>query len=93
MRSMHTAGSNPDIAAHVDARVVDDESVQYHSGMSENDESDAYLEAASRFLDLPIRPEHRADVIIAFNVLVAFGRLVTEFKLDEQVEAAPRYRP
>ena len=61
--------------------------------MNAHEEIEAYLEAASRFLDLPIRPEHRADALAAFAVLAAHGRLLKEFSLPEEVEAAPRYQP
>jgi hypothetical protein len=53
----------------------------------------AYLDAASALLELPIRPEHRDEVEAAFAVLVAQGRLVTEFTLPDDVEVAPRFEP
>jgi hypothetical protein len=61
--------------------------------MNAHEEIEAYLEVASRFLGLPIRPEHRADVSAAFAVLAAHGRLLMEFSLPDEVEAAPRYLP
>jgi hypothetical protein len=54
---------------------------------------DAYLDAAAEFLDLPIRPEHRDEVMAAFAVITAQGRLVMEFELPETIEAAPRFVP
>jgi hypothetical protein len=52
-----------------------------------------YLDAASDLLGLPIQAEHRAAVEAAFLVLLAQGRLVTEFALPDETEAAPRYKP
>jgi hypothetical protein len=42
---------------------------------------------------LPIQAEHRAAVEAAFAVLLAQGKLVTEFLIPEETEAAPRYTP
>ena len=61
--------------------------------MSTNKEIEAYLDAASIFLGLPIRPEHRDEVLVAFRVLAEHGELVKEFALPEHVEAAPRFTP
>ncbi len=61
-------------------------------GMSETAEAD-YLRAASTMLGLPIRPEHEAEVRAAFAVIAAQARLVTEFPLPDDIEAAPRFTP
>ncbi|MDE8344716.1 MAG: DUF4089 domain-containing protein [Acidocella sp.] len=53
----------------------------------------AYLQAASLMLGLPIRPEHQADVAAAFAVLGTQARLITEFSLPADIEAAPRFTP
>ncbi len=53
----------------------------------------AYLDAASIMLGLPIRPEHRAEVLTAFAVLTAQAKLITQFSLPEDIEAAPRFTP
>ncbi|OYV41734.1 MAG: hypothetical protein B7Z80_00700 [Rhodospirillales bacterium 20-64-7] len=58
-----------------------------------NDPVAPYLEAASALLGLPIQDRHRDAVEAAFAVLLAQGRLVTEFALPEHIEAAPRYQP
>jgi hypothetical protein len=58
-----------------------------------NDPVEDYLDAAAALLGLPIRPEHRGEVLAAFEVLTAQGRLVTEFELPETIEAAPRFVP
>jgi hypothetical protein len=52
-----------------------------------------FLSAASALLKLPIRPEHREEVAAAFAVLLAQGRLVLDFPLPEETEAAPRFIP
>jgi len=57
------------------------------------DPLELYLNAASVFLDLPIRPEHRDEVLAAFTVITAQSRLVTEFELPESIDAAPRFVP
>jgi hypothetical protein len=53
----------------------------------------AYLDQASRLLDLPIRPGHREEVLAAFRILTAQAKLITEFALPEGTEAAPRFIP
>jgi len=53
----------------------------------------AYLDQAAALLGLPIREEDRAAVLAAFAVLMAQARLVTEFALPEDTEAAPRFAP
>jgi hypothetical protein len=57
--------------------------------MSEAD----YLRAASALLGLPIRPEHEQEVQEAFAVISAQARLVTDFALPDDIEAAPRFSP
>ena len=54
---------------------------------------EAYLDAAAALLELPIRPEHRAEVLAAFATLRAHARLLDSFELPESVEAAPRFIP
>ncbi len=56
-------------------------------------EEDAYLTAASALLGLPIRAEHRDEVLVAFRVLRQQAKLITEFILPEETEAAPRFVP
>jgi hypothetical protein len=57
------------------------------------DLSKIYLDNAAKMLGLPIQAGHREAVEAAFAVLVAQGKLVTDFVLPEETEAAPRYRP
>jgi hypothetical protein len=52
---------------------------------------ESYVDATAALLHLPIRPEHRAEVLAAFAVLAEQGRLVTEFSLPDDIEAAPRF--
>ncbi len=54
---------------------------------------EAYFEAASALLDLPILPEHRDEALAAFKVLRQHAAVVMEFALPKDVEAAPRFRP
>jgi anthranilate phosphoribosyltransferase len=53
----------------------------------------AYLDAAAILLGLPIRPEHRDEVAAAFAVLREQARLLAQFALPEDTEAAPRFIP
>jgi hypothetical protein len=59
----------------------------------EVDLPESYMDAAAALLGLPIQAEHRAAVEAAFAVLLAQGRVVTEFALPEEIDAAPRFRP
>jgi hypothetical protein len=57
------------------------------------DKDAAYLDEAAALLGLPILPEHRSEIAAAFAVLLEQARLVTEFPLQEDIEAAPRFVP
>jgi Protein of unknown function (DUF4089) len=59
----------------------------------EDDLPGRYLDDAAALLGLPIQKEHRAAALAAFTVLLAQGRLVTEFALPEDTDPAPRYLP
>jgi len=61
--------------------------------MDEAARAEADLDAASALLGLPIRPEHRSEVVAAYVVLTAHARHLAEFPLPEAVEAAPRFTP
>jgi hypothetical protein len=52
-----------------------------------------YLDQASHLLNLPIRPEHRDEVLAAFQVLLAQAKLIIEFELPETFDPAPRFTP
>ena len=60
---------------------------------TDHDDISNYLDAASKLLDLPIRPEHRDEVMIAARALAAQAELVAGFELPEAIEAAPRFTP
>ncbi len=57
------------------------------------DQEDAYLDATSALLKLPIQPEHRKEVAAAFAVLREQASLIMAFQLPEEIEAAPRFTP
>jgi hypothetical protein len=59
----------------------------------EDDLPGRYMDAAAALLGLPIQQQHRAAALAAFMVLLAQGRLVTEFALPEDIDPAPRYLP
>lgn len=61
--------------------------------MTINLNESAYLDAASVLLGLPVRPEHHAEVLAAFAVLAAQARLIAQFALPGNIEAAPRFTP
>jgi hypothetical protein len=52
-----------------------------------------YVETISQLLNLPIDPEHRPGVIQNFERILAIAKLVTEFPLPEDLEAAPIFEP
>jgi hypothetical protein len=52
-----------------------------------------YVDTISQLVDLPIAPEHRPGVIQNFERIMAIAKLVTEFPLPEDLEAAPIFEP
>ncbi|MFB2897324.1 DUF4089 domain-containing protein [Aerosakkonemataceae cyanobacterium BLCC-F50] len=52
-----------------------------------------YVDTISQLVDLPIDPEHRPGVIQNFERIMAIAKLVTEFPLPENIEAAPIFEP
>jgi hypothetical protein len=60
--------------------------------MSEDTEEN-FFAAASALLGLPIKPEHYDDALAAFRVLTAQAKLVTEFLIPDEIDAAPRFTP
>ncbi|WP_017721091.1 DUF4089 domain-containing protein [Kamptonema formosum] len=52
-----------------------------------------YVEQMARLVDLPLQPEHRAGVVENFARIQAVAKLVTEFPLPEEIEAAPVFEP
>ena len=53
------------------------------------DDIEAFVEAAARIVDLPLAPEHRSGVVMNFRRIAAMARLVNEFPLPPDVEPAP----
>lgn len=52
-----------------------------------------YVDTISQLVDLPIDPEYRSGVIQNFERIMAIAKLVTEFPLPEDLEAAPIFEP
>ncbi|XWK90941.1 MAG: DUF4089 domain-containing protein [Phormidium sp.] len=52
-----------------------------------------YVDTISQIVDLPIASEHRPGVIQNFERIMAIAKLVTEFPLPEDIEAAPIFEP
>ncbi|MBW4491822.1 MAG: DUF4089 domain-containing protein [Oscillatoria princeps RMCB-10] len=52
-----------------------------------------YVEQMARLVDLQLQPEHRAGVVENFARIQAVAKLVTEFPLPEEIEAAPVFEP
>jgi len=58
-----------------------------------NDDSSSYFDAAAQLAGLKPRPEHREEALAAFVVLMDQARLVMDFSLPAETEAAPRFSP
>ena len=52
-----------------------------------------YVDTISQLVDLPIDPEHRPGVVQNFERIMTIAKLVTEFPLPEDIEAAPIFEP
>lgn len=52
-----------------------------------------YVDTISQLVNLPINPEHRPGVVENFERIMAIAKLVTEFPLPEDLEAAPIFEP
>jgi hypothetical protein len=52
-----------------------------------------YVEQMSQVLDLPIDPEYYPGVVKNFATICAIAKLVTEFPLPDEIEAAPVFEP
>jgi hypothetical protein len=53
----------------------------------------AHVDHAAKLIGLPILPEHRPGVVRAMGVIAAAARLVMDFPLPDDVEAAPVFEP
>lgn len=54
---------------------------------------EAYVDAVSMLLDLPIAPEYRPEVIANLERTAAIAQLVLEFPLSDEREPAPIFLP
>ncbi len=52
-----------------------------------------YVEQMALLIDLPLDQEHRPGVIQNMERIIAVAKLVTEFPLPEEIEAAPIFEP
>jgi Protein of unknown function (DUF4089) len=52
-----------------------------------------YVEQISKLLDLPIDPEYYPGVVKNFATICAIAKLVTDFPIPEDIEAAPVFEP
>jgi hypothetical protein len=55
-------------------------------------DADAYVDAASRALNLPLDPAHRPGVVANMQRIAHFAAIVMEPPLDEGYEPAPVFR-
>ncbi|HJQ59598.1 MAG TPA: DUF4089 domain-containing protein [Vineibacter sp.] len=63
--------------------------------MSEQDKPDTgtYVDAAAKLIGLPIDPQYRESVIANFERAAQIAALATAESLDDDVVAAPVFRP
>lgn len=52
-----------------------------------------YVDQMALLINLPLDPEHRSGVIENMERIIAVAKLVTEFTLPEEIEAAPIFEP
>ena len=52
-----------------------------------------YVEQTALLLDLQLRDEYRVNVIKNFEKIQVIAKLVNEFPLPENIEAAPKFEP
>ncbi|RMF27318.1 MAG: DUF4089 domain-containing protein [Cyanobacteria bacterium J083] len=52
-----------------------------------------YVEITAQMLNLNLKPEYLAGTISNFVAIATLAYLVTDFKLPEEIEAAPIFRP
>lgn len=61
--------------------------------MQETFDPDEYVDQMALLLDLPLNPEHRPGVVENFARIMAIAKIVREFPLPNEIEAAPVFRP
>jgi hypothetical protein len=64
-----------------------------HSGVDTVRITESDVERLAALLGVPIAPSDLAAVAVALGVLLGAGRLVTDFPLPDEVEAAPVFHP
>ena len=52
-----------------------------------------YVDQTALLLDLKLRDEYRISVIENFEKIQVIAKLVNEFPLPENIEAAPKFEP
>ncbi len=52
-----------------------------------------YVDRTAELINLPLDPEHRPGVVVNFKRIAEIARLVTEFPLPHEIEAAPVFQP
>lgn len=52
-----------------------------------------YVDQMALLINLPLEPEHRPGVIENMERIIAVAKLVNEFPLPEEIEAAPIFEP
>ena len=55
--------------------------------------AEAYLDAATPLLGLPIDPAHRLGVLLNLQRLAEMAALVMEFPVPDEIEPAPVFAP
>ena len=53
----------------------------------------AYVDAAAALIGLPIAPAHRPGVILNIERIAQMAALVMDFRLGDEAEPAPVFRP
>lgn len=61
--------------------------------MKKNINPAEYVEQVSRILDLSIDAEYYPNVVKNFATICAIAKLVTDFPLPDDIEAAPVFEP
>lgn len=56
-------------------------------------DAEAYIDAASRLIGLPIDRAHRAGVLLNLERIAQMAALVMDFPLPEECEPAPVFTP
>ncbi len=61
--------------------------------MTKKNDASQYVEQAALLLDLQLRDEYRNSAIANFKKIQAIAKLVNEFPLPQDIEAAPKFEP